>query len=116
MKRLIGEFEEQNYTQIIFPHEKTDWKDYLQEAESTFVNIINAIRRFQTCLVVCYDVQEVKKHFADQNNIVFVEYESNDTWARDCSALASKKVRNHNSWISLSTLGEASLNRIKITF
>ena len=39
MKRLIAEFEEQSYTQIIFPHKKTDWAEYLDEAEKTFIKL-----------------------------------------------------------------------------
>ena len=88
MKRLIGEFEEQSYTQIIFPHQNTDWIEYLKEAQECFVNIINAIRKFQTCLLVCYDVEEVQKHFQNTTNLIFKEYLSDDTWARDCSAIS----------------------------
>ena len=87
MKRLIAEFEEQSYTQIIFPHTKTDWVSYLEEAEQTFINIINTIIKYQKCLVVCYSINAVKKHFKENKNLFFVEYETDDTWARDCSAL-----------------------------
>ncbi|PNV84030.1 MAG: agmatine deiminase [Sulfurimonas sp.] len=87
MKRLIAEFEEQSFTQIIFPHAKSDWAEYLQEAQETFINIINAITKYQECLVVCDDLQSVKSRFSDTQNLYFVEYETNDTWARDCSAL-----------------------------
>jgi agmatine/peptidylarginine deiminase len=87
MKRLPGEFEEQSFTQIIFPHSKTDWIDYLDEAQNTFVNIINEIIKYQKCLVVCADIRSVKSKFKDDKNLYFVEYETNDTWARDCSAL-----------------------------
>jgi len=90
-KKLIAEFEKQSFTQIIFPHPKTDWAEYLQEAEETFVNIINAIREFQPCLVIAYDKEAVKKHFDDFTNLKFVEYETDDTWARDCSALTIEK-------------------------
>ena len=91
MKRLIGEFEEQNYTQIIFPHKNTDWNEYLEEAEQTFINIINIIRTYQKCLVICYDIKAVKRHFDDKKNLIFIEYETDDTWARDCSALSIKE-------------------------
>lgn len=96
MKRLIAEFEEQSFTQIIFPHAKSDWIDYLDEAEETFVNIINAIIKYQKCLVVCHDVKSVKSRFEENKNLYFVEYETNDTWARDCSALCiedNKKIK-----------------------
>jgi agmatine/peptidylarginine deiminase len=88
MKRLIAEFEKQSFTQIIFPHENTDWREYLDEAQETFVNIINAIRKYQKCLVVSYDIEAVKKRFDDDKNLFFVEYLCDDTWARDCSALS----------------------------
>lgn len=87
MKRFIAEFEEQSFTQIIFPHAKSDWARYLDEAEETFTNIINAIIKYQKCLVVCDDAQRVKSRFAPHENLFFVEYETNDTWARDCSVL-----------------------------
>ncbi|MDD2652505.1 MAG: agmatine deiminase family protein [Sulfurimonas sp.] len=87
MKRFIAEFEEQSFTQIIFPHAKSDWIDYLEEAQETFVNIINAIIRYQKCLVVCDNAQSVKSRFAPHENLFFVEFETNDTWARDCSVL-----------------------------
>jgi agmatine/peptidylarginine deiminase len=87
MKRLIAEFEEQSFTQIIFPHAKSDWVDYLEEAQKCFINIINAIIKYQRCLVVCDNIEEVKKHFKEDANLFFIEYETNDTWARDCSAL-----------------------------
>ncbi|MDQ1338702.1 MAG: agmatine deiminase, partial [Campylobacterota bacterium] len=87
MKRLIAEFEKQSFTQIIFPHAKSDWVEYLEEAQDTFINIIKAITKYQECLVVCDNVEDVKSRFKDTKNLYFVEYETNDTWARDCSTL-----------------------------
>jgi len=88
MKRLIAEFEKQSFTQIIFPHKDTDWAPYLSEAQKTFVNIINAITKYQKCLVVSYDVDAVASRFAPNENLFFVPYVCDDTWARDCSALS----------------------------
>ena len=90
-KRLIGEFERQAFTQIIFPHAKTDWNAYLDVAQKTFVNIINSIRKYQKCLIVAYDIAEVKAYFEDEDNLEFVQYITDDTWARDCSALSLKQ-------------------------
>ncbi len=87
MKRLIAEFEKQTFTQIIFPHKNTDWVDYLDEAQECFTNIINTIIKYQKCLVVCADLKNVKGRFKENKNLHFIEYETNDTWARDCSAL-----------------------------
>jgi agmatine/peptidylarginine deiminase len=91
VKRLIAEFEEQDFIQMVFPHEKTDWKDYLDEAIQVYINIIDAIRKYQKVLLVCVDVDKVKKYFKDEKNIKFVKYETNDTWARDISAISIKE-------------------------
>ena len=96
MRRLIAEFEEQSFTQIIFPHKKSDWADYLDEAKETFTQIINAVAKYQKCLVVCDDLQSVKSRFKENKNLHFVQYETNDTWARDCSVLCieeSKEIK-----------------------
>lgn len=85
--RYPAEFEEQSYIQIIFPHKQSDWIDYLKEAEETFVNIINAIARFEPCLIICYESLHVKQLFSDHHNLYFFEYQSDDTWARDCSSI-----------------------------
>ena len=87
-KKLIAEFEEQSFTQIIFPHADTDWAEYLEEAQECFINIINNIIAFQPCLVVAYDKEAVQKHFTPHPNLFFLKYTTDDTWARDCSALS----------------------------
>jgi agmatine/peptidylarginine deiminase len=75
MKRFIAEFQEQSFTQIIFPHAKSDWVDYLEEAQETFANIINAIIRYQKCLVVCDDVESKEPLCTDET---FCGGETND--------------------------------------
>ncbi len=84
---LPAEFERQSFVQLIFPHNKSDWVPYLQEASKTFVNIIETIARFEQCLVVCDDTVRIKSYFSKYDNIIFVEAQTDDTWARDCSAI-----------------------------
>jgi len=88
MKYLIGEFEEQSFTQIIFPHKDTDWHEYLEDAQNNFIEIINAVIQYQKCLVICENIPSVKCHFKSNPNLHFIEYKTDDTWARDCSALS----------------------------
>jgi len=88
MGRFIAEFEEQSFIQILFPHAKRDWVEYLQEAEENFIQIIKAIIKYEKCLVVCASLENVKKHFEPNENLYFVEYETDDCWARDCSVLS----------------------------
>lgn len=87
MRYFPAEFEPQSFVQLIFPHPQSDWAPYLEEAKTCFVNIANAVARYQPCLIVCDDVDLVKSYFASHENLVFVPYQTDDTWARDCSAL-----------------------------
>ncbi|SFV60648.1 Agmatine deiminase [hydrothermal vent metagenome] len=87
-KRLIAEFEEQSFVQMVFPHPKSDWVEYLEEARENFVAIIDAIRKYERVVLVCSDVEEAKRYFKSEKNIDFIEYESDDTWARDISAIS----------------------------
>ena len=91
MLKMPAEFEEQSFVQLIFPHEQSDWRVYLNEAKACFVEIAQAIARHQKCLIICDDIQGVKKHFEHQHNLYFIQYQSDDTWARDCSALSIQK-------------------------
>lgn len=88
MKRLIAEFESQKFTQIIFPHQETDWIEYIDDAKANFVEIINAIRPYQKCRIVSADVTDTKRYFESYENLEFIAYKGDDTWARDCSALS----------------------------
>jgi agmatine/peptidylarginine deiminase len=88
MRRLPAEFEEQSFVQVIFPHNKSDWADYLEDAEENFINIINAIAAYQTCLVICADKEYVQSKFDPHTNLHFIQSPTNDTWARDCSAIS----------------------------
>ncbi len=85
--RLPAEFEKQSFVQMIFPHADSDWAPYLQEASETFVAIATAISKFEPCLMICDDIARVKKYFAAEKNIYFVQADSDDTWARDCSGI-----------------------------
>ncbi len=85
--RFPAEFEEQSFVQLIFPHADSDWAPYLQEASENFVEIAMVIARFEKCLIICDDINRVKAYFSETENIYFVQGESDDTWARDCSGI-----------------------------
>lgn len=84
-KILPAEWAEQEFVQLTWPHDNTDWADMLDEVNECFVNIAKAILRFQNLLIVCTDSDEVETHFTEDEllNITFAEMPTNDTWARD---------------------------------
>ena len=88
IKRFPAEFEKQTFVQVIFPHEKSDWIEYLEDARKNFVDIVNGVAKYEKCLVVCDDITLVKSYFQPNENIEYVQFQTNDTWARDCSAIS----------------------------
>lgn len=88
MRRLPAEFEKQSFIQIMFPHQNSDWKDYLEDAEQNFIEIINTICLYQDCLVVCHDIDYVKSKCSPSKHLHLIQVPTNDTWARDCSVIS----------------------------
>lgn len=83
MTRLPAEWEEQEFVQLVFPHENTDWNEYLDDAIETFVNIAKAIAKYQKVLIVAKNLTYVKSLFEKKKNLTFVKIDNNDTWSRD---------------------------------
>lgn len=87
MNRLPAEWEPQEAVLICWPHEKTNWAPYLNEAEAVFMDIAEAIARFEQLIVVVPDKECVHTKLAARgvrmDRIALYEIESNDTWARD---------------------------------
>lgn len=87
MKRLPAEWEPQDAVLICWPHEKTDWAPHLNEAEAVFMDIAEAVARFEKLIVVVPDKECVRTKLAargvNMKNVALYEIESDDTWARD---------------------------------
>lgn len=84
-RRLPAEWEPQSAVQLTFPHDQTDWADVLDDVLPCFAGVVEAISHFEKVLVVCRNAAVVKKYLANDEpqNLVFIECDSNDTWARD---------------------------------
>jgi agmatine/peptidylarginine deiminase len=110
MKYLPAEWEEQDFVQMVFPHEQTDWAGILEEVCGCFCEIIEAILPYEKVLVVLDKKYKTvdKKLFELQKNyssLFIVNCSLNDTWARDASAITifenGKKVAldfTFNGW------------------
>lgn len=82
-RRLIAEWEKQKAVWIAFPHEESDWIEYLDEAQSEFVGLIQNIARFTPVVAICQDASKTASLFVSVQNIRFLEVRTNDTWIRD---------------------------------
>ncbi|WP_136064038.1 agmatine deiminase family protein [Pontiella sulfatireligans] len=67
-RRLPAEWEPQDAVLLVWPHDQTDWRPMLAEAQKTFGTIAEAIERFQPVIRVQPDAWNIPP---------------DDTWARD---------------------------------
>lgn len=86
MIKLPAEWERQSFTQLLFPHTQSDWKNYLDEAIECFSNIAIEISKRQRCLIIHRDGE--KPNLPDSENLIFYALDSNDTWCRDFGAVS----------------------------
>lgn len=95
---LPAEWEKQEGIQLTWPHEDTDWNDYLDDVNNVYVQMANAITKHEKLFVVTPHKDKVKtllcKHLSveQMERITFHECPTNDTWARDHGFISLKKV------------------------
>lgn len=97
MMRLPAEWEPQGFVQLTWPHCDTEWYD-LPHVLDCYVQVAQAISRYEPLLIVCRDKAECLADMANRqyipgNNVRLVECPLNDTWARDHGAISI--VGNH---------------------
>ncbi|KAA6234092.1 agamatine deiminase [Campylobacter sp. LR291e] len=82
MIKAIPEWSKQEYLMLSLPHEKTDWKPYLNEILKAYENFINHVSKFQKVLLIAPSEKDFKP-FKHMQNIEFFICDTNDTWIRD---------------------------------
>lgn len=111
---LLPEWAEQEAVILSWPHKGTDWKHNLDQSKSTYLELINAINKTNTPVILLCDKSEIKntkglldakKHVAPENKVLILEASYNDTWVRDYGFLTvsnnSQNVPvnfNFNGW------------------
>ena len=96
-RRFPAEWEHQAAVQITFPHEHSDWADYLDTVLPCFVHIAETIARFEPVVVVCYNAGKTRQllHNIPESRLILVECPSNDTWARDHGGVTIEEDGQH---------------------
>ncbi len=84
-KFLPPEWYPQSGVMLTWPHRNSDWIDLLDEVENCFLLIAREILKEEKLLVVCPDPADIASKLDGSNtdNLILVQLESNDTWARD---------------------------------
>jgi agmatine deiminase len=88
VRRLPAEWERQRATLISYPHENSDWIEYLGEARDEFDEMIKAIANYQKVYVLCEEKDELLARVGEIKNLEVLEIPTNDTWIRDYGAIS----------------------------
>ncbi len=82
----------QSAVQLTWPHAETDWGYMLERVTTCFVEIAGQILKRQKLLIVCRSAETVRFELRSFEqyfyNLSLVELPTNDTWARDHSAIS----------------------------
>lgn len=81
--RLPAEWESQEFVQLTFPHQSTDWQPILDDVLSCYRDMASTISRFEPLLVVASDLELAKHTLSGIPNLTFLSAPTNDTWSRD---------------------------------
>lgn len=89
MNRFPAEWEKQDCIQLTWPHKGTDFADVYNRAVECFVNIAREISKRQKLVIVCKckNIAQIELSDVFNENISFVETDTNDVWARDHGAI-----------------------------
>lgn len=86
---LPPEWHSQECVQLTWPHAATDWKPYLDDITTTFVQIAKAIVQYERLVVAAKHPDEVRRQLAESldevemERVGIYECDNDDTWARD---------------------------------
>ena len=86
MIKTLAEWSKQEFLMLALPHEKTDWKPYLDEILQGYKDFIKAVSAYQKILLIAPNEADFKP-FRDFKNCDFFQCDTNDTWIRDYGAI-----------------------------
>lgn len=77
---------------VAWPHADTDWAYILPEVEACYDELVRAIARHATAIVVAPDTAALRQRFADisPERILFFDVPTNDTWTRDYGIITAQ--------------------------
>lgn len=88
--RLAPEWARQDAVILVWPHAYSDWHSQLEAIEKTYIELSRYISRQQKLIMVAYNPahqlyirKTLSNHDIKQENVIFIDIATNDTWVRD---------------------------------
>lgn len=105
--RLPAEWEKQDAIQLTWPHAATDWHPYLADIVKTYVELVQAISRYEQVVIATIDPEQTRQSLAraidgqQLHNIRLLPCVNNDTWTRDHGPIVLTATTPHARHILL---------------
>lgn len=105
--RLPAEWEEQYAVLLTWPHNNTDWKPYINEITTTFIQLTSLITNYEHVIIAAQEPEKVlyllKNALSNSQlkNVAIFHCENNDTWARDHGPITLVPIHHGNKPIML---------------
>lgn len=87
---LPPEWHPQSAVLLTWPHDKTDWQPWLTKIQQVYIELVQAITKYQLVVIACHDkeLEQNIKSVLQTNNVKLDKIRTfiapnNDTWARD---------------------------------
>ena len=83
---MPAEYEPQERIWMLWPHRPDNWRNGAKPAQSVYANVARAIAGFLPVTIGVKPEDYAAAHytFSDDDNILVIEMESDDSWIRDC--------------------------------
>lgn len=84
--RMPGEFEPQTRAWMLWPSRPDNWRNGAKPAQRAYADVARAIARFEPVIVGVkpQDYAAARYALGEEENILVIEMESDDSWIRDC--------------------------------
>lgn len=95
-RRVPAEWELPVAIMVAWPHMDTDWQHMLDNVQTCYVDLITAITKWHSVIIVAPDIDSVKPflNHIDPKKLIYFQTQTNDTWTRDYGAIT---VEDNNS-------------------
>ena len=110
---MPAEWQHQWAVQLTWPHEDTDWRDYLEDITQTFITLAEVITRHERLIIVTPHRGTVSRQLNSRltseamSRVIWCDCPTDDTWARDHGAIT---LLGHNGDIASSLLLDFCFN------
>ncbi len=89
--RLPAQWEEQEYIMLVFPYIKSDWKHSIDEIQQSYIKLVEAIIKYQKCVILSANKLESLHFLPKSKNIEVLQVDTDDTWIRDFGGICIYK-------------------------